>query len=736
MKRVILILLVAYVLVVGATYNGVLDANQRMIDAVLVAATFVTWIVWRRRWTWYRTPLDWAILLWMAAFALSLVANLDSWRRIAIGLWFMALFIGVWYVLQDAFANGGLKRAWLVDALLAAGAPILFVSYAQVEVAVTSGAALPRPGGTLGNPNALASVLALLLPLIAGRLFAARRPFGRVLYAFYGATALIMLALTFSRAGWVAGAAALGVWAILSLPLRRWWERFTLPVRGLVIGIGVIGAAAMAYVIIESFGIAGRGVDLRTFIYATALHLFAAHPITGTGLFTFGAGLSQFNSLPPLEPHSHAHNIILHVAAELGIVGLVALGLTALVVARAVLRVERTDRVAVMGIAAFAGFIVHQMFDIPAMMPAIALMALAVLTLVIPARDKAKRGRWQPLVLAVGGIALCLTGLWSALNYREYVSAISDGLTTSNYQAAADRLQALIDHDPSLAIYHEERGMLLGFAAQSGDLQAAQQAADSFTHYTALEPNYASGWANLAALDEQLGKLKAAETAMQRAAALAPESWSLNYRAGVYAEAAGDPDTARADYQQALQWNSEMPLLLDWDTSPLRQSLASGTGTLNRFSQTVLRLENGDLAGAQQLWQSDPDRYGDFSNRHVLALMFALAQGDITSAHAELQAAQRIASSANDFAWVDLGAALLDRSQFDARVAAAQAQLQVTLTEPDWELGANIAYIQYLHLAIPRLFLPQVGYSEADVNLVHLFNSPNALTTLRAAIHA
>ena len=79
------------------------------------------------------------------------------------------------------------------------------------------------------------------------------------------------------------------------------------------------GAAALVValaLVAESFGIAGRTLELRTWIYDTAIQLFDERPLTGHGLFTFGAGLSRLNSLPPLEPHSHAHDVILHVAAE------------------------------------------------------------------------------------------------------------------------------------------------------------------------------------------------------------------------------------------------------------------------------------------------------------------------------------------------------------------------------------------------------------------------------------
>ena len=762
-RRSLLTVIVAYTVLLGATYNGILNAQLRLIDAILVGGVLLVWAAsrWRSRWQWHGTALEWAILLWIAAFALSLVANLDVWRRIAIGLWFMGLYIGAWYILQDFFANRALRREWLVDALLITGVPILFVGFAQVEVALVDGLALPRPVGTLGNANALGALIAMLLPLVAGRLMTAKNPLTRSLLGVYGLAALVLLALSFSRGGWIGAAVALAVWASLSFPLRRWWDRLSRPLHALLL-IGALGGVALgAYIIVESLGIGGRGLDVRTWIYETALHLFANHPLTGTGLFTFGAGLAGLNSLPPFEPHSHAHNIILHVAAELGIVGLAALALTAWLALRAARR-ARGDRTAVMGIAAFAGVAAHQMFDVPAMMPAIALVGLALLVLALPTvalpvlaeptvtdpvviPDPVKRKRiqpgWhpglQPMLIAGGGVVLALIGLWGALNYREYVAALSEGVASGDYGTAAARVEALAESDPSLAIYPEEAGMLYGLAAAGGDLAAAQAGVDSFARYVALEPSYASGWANLAALDEQLGKLPEAAAAMHQAALLASQSWSIFYREGVYEEATGDEDAARASYQQALALNSYAVLLPDWNDSPLRMALSANYDRLSVVARTLLRLEAGDASGAQQLWDLFAGRTRDVTSYHAISAILALEQGDRAQAQTELAAARRAVVTPSDQAWTHLGAALAvvtdDGSQYEAQIALARAEISGTPTGADWDLGANIAYIQYLHLAIPRVFLPQVGYTEIDTLLLHVFGSPDALTTLHAA---
>ncbi len=410
----------------------------------------VVWAWSQRRWQWQTTPLDLAIVVWIVAFALSLLTNLDSWRRIALGLWFMGVYIGAWYLLWQALANRVLRRAWLIDALLIAGVPVVFVGFAQVWLAITSGLPLPRPVGTLGNANTLAALLVMLIPFTAGRLAESRAPLARVLLGLYTLANLVLLALTFSRGGWIGGVVGLAVWVALRFPVRQIWAALPRFQKTALIALALLAAAGGAVVLLNSLGIGGRGLDLRTWLYQTALELFAQRPLTGHGLFTFGAGLSRLNSLPPLEPHSHAHNLILQVAAELGIVGLIALALTAWAALRALLRTlhRPADPVTVMGIAAFAGFAAHQMLDLPAMMPTIALAALiALLIALAPSESTGEplaltRRAWQPWLIALSGIVLVIAGAWSAINYQRYVAILTDANSSHDFHAAADQLQA------------------------------------------------------------------------------------------------------------------------------------------------------------------------------------------------------------------------------------------------------------------------------------------------------
>lgn len=588
--RAVLALLLTYMLVIGATFNGILTAPTRVQTVVVLGISVIVWLAarWRKPGTrWHRTALDAAILLWVAAFAVSLLANLESWRRIAIGLWYMGAYITLWYALHDALANRLIGRTMLVDALLFAGLMIVVMGYMQVQtwardtlplmMAGDEPLILPRPVSTLGNPNTLASALVMLLPLAVGRALTGTLRLQRLLMWLYALAGLILLLLTYSRGGWLAaivGLVVLVLWLLAEqnrlTPAywRAWWHKQRRRVRFSLIaaaGIALAALAIAAVLFLRTFTIGGRTLDLRTFLYDTALAMFAEKPITGYGLFTYGAGLARLNSVPPTQPHSHAHNLPMQVAAELGLVGLAALLLSLWQIYRAVranlralprehqrtpeakqafsLRHMQADRITIiLAMLAFVGFSAHHIPDLAAMNPAIMVMALVSLSAgvapVKPQPVSAPVGRVLSGVAVAGCALLLLSGLWSSLIYQQYTDAVRYGINTRDYVGAAERLRPVTAADPEMAVYHQQRGFLLGLAVAEGNTSLLPEAIAEFERYTSLAPTYSLGWANLGALYAQAGEYAQAVAAMGRAVELAPEAAPYADRLREYREAA------------------------------------------------------------------------------------------------------------------------------------------------------------------------------------------------------
>ncbi len=502
-------ILFSYAIAIGTTFNGILTPEFHFTTLTLIALTVIIWLFvhWRRGWVWHSTVLDGVFVLWGIAFGVSLLANLDTGRRIAIGLWYMSAYIGLWYILWDVVANNGIRREILVDGFLISGVVVLIFGYLQCREwllstlpLITAGLLpfnLPRPVSTLGNANLLSCFLVVLIPFILTRALNARTTFNRIGLGIYGFLALLLLFLTYSRGAWLGLAAGLLIWGLLTLwqrnlfsiaMLRGWWvsrPSFLKITLVAVFGIFTLGVLTAGLLFIRSFQQPTRSADLRINIYKAAIALFSEKPLTGQGLYTFGRGLARMQSMPPETPHGHAHNAILHIAAELGIPGLIALFVTLGVIVWVVRRNWRemsfqSRSVLTASAGAVVGFAIHHMTDVPATEPTIALVGLvALFLLLIPLHPRPLSG-WRrighPYAMAGLWIVLLGTGWWSSRVYSDYASALVYGTKTEDFRGAASLLQPVVDAEPSLTLYRMQQAYFWGLAASEGDNDAARQA--------------------------------------------------------------------------------------------------------------------------------------------------------------------------------------------------------------------------------------------------------------------
>lgn len=177
---------------------------------------------------------------------------------------------------------------------------------------------------TLGNKSYVASFLsALFVPTLA-LLWQARSALHRCLWG--GALAAMGLALLLTRAetAWLALGAAVGVFVSIGVRRPRW--ALALFLGGLVVVAMRLGDAEVL-----------QSLWLRLWNWATAGMIFLEHPVWGAGLGAYAQLFLGYKAkllatdfgrfyafyIPVSE---HAHNEYLQVGAELGILGLLALG--------------------------------------------------------------------------------------------------------------------------------------------------------------------------------------------------------------------------------------------------------------------------------------------------------------------------------------------------------------------------------------------------------------------------
>jgi len=266
-----------------------------------------------------RTPLDWGIgLLVVQIFATCLIVPdlRFSLPKIAGTLFGIILF-------YSALAASSSEKALKMGTVLYLSAGfslavfgvvgmILSPERPFVKILPSSPKLIPLhnwklPGAELGiNPNALAGSLCLVIPLALVLLFSGKSRAARI--ALLGITSFVFLAVIFLSQ-------AVGAWIALFLSLvliglrnRTWvWTLF--------------GSALLLILILlipSNRTLVWKKIEQRSELWSTGVTTIQKHPI-------FGVGMNRLRYDNKIGyKHAHAHNQLIHTAAELGIPGLVA----------------------------------------------------------------------------------------------------------------------------------------------------------------------------------------------------------------------------------------------------------------------------------------------------------------------------------------------------------------------------------------------------------------------------
>lgn len=748
--RAVVMIAMSYLVTIGATFNGILDPTFQNFTLIGLSVMAVVWFIthWIRGWRWHQSPLDWVILIWLAAFALSVLANQDAWRHISIGLWYAGLYIGLWYFFSDILTNSAARREAIVEGVLLSGVIVFFFAFFQLmpwfqQLATygVSGFFLPRPGSTMGNPNFLGAYLAVLIPLIVSRLFTTGGV-NRVLLGVYLLLALFMLLLTFSRGAWIGAAVGMAVCVGMSLNragrltvqgMLDWWRGRSRLVRITMIAVGTVSLIVVAVtgiVLIRSLNEGGRAVGLRTELYRAAVELFQEKPLTGQGLYTYGRGMLRLEDILQDRPHSHAHNIAFQIAAELGIVGLAAGAATVIASGLAMRNNWRAAnaalRVQLAGVTGGAvAFAIHQFFDVTAMLPIIALMGLLALALAtVPVTPEVAAATWRRWFFPVGSAALwvglIVTGFWSSGVYRGYTQILNEVGATRAYSAGAQELKGVVEADPALSLYGLQQGFLYGMAANEGEAAALPLAEAAYERFVEQEPGYSFGWANLAALRWQSGDSEAALRLIRRAIQIDPGVWFYYWMLASYQMKLGDPAGAEQSFNEVLRLNPDASLYPE-ESKPVARS--ADTKDMSAVAQVLLLVDAGQPEAADALWQAN--RVWGSGPGWVVDAVVALALGDRPRAVQALEQAENWTFDEIDRTWLRVGNARL--AQFDGDTATMQQEIEAARVaarrgplDADDEALLNIAYAQFMRTAIPRFFLPQANYPMGSPILLHL----------------
>jgi O-antigen ligase/tetratricopeptide (TPR) repeat protein len=304
----------AFITLTGAPVPGIALVPRPLTIALLVlaAALAVTWIVELSRAPKRPAPTVLAVAAFPLAALLAAVLGFDPLA----GVLFVLILGGgvIWHaaILRFARDETTLKTifgAYLVSGALAALLAIVMV-LAKTPVALyTIGHG--RATGTFVLPGELAGYLIIYLPVA----FAIARtlPELRALALAGLGAGTVAFAMTFSRAGFVGMAAAVAAFVLMR---RR--------ERGARYAVAIMGAAVVLVGLVFNAHHDPSENFTRLSIWDAALRMARDFPLSGVGPFEFPRVYEVLRD-PGGEPVAfHAHSVLLTIAAETGIAGLVA----------------------------------------------------------------------------------------------------------------------------------------------------------------------------------------------------------------------------------------------------------------------------------------------------------------------------------------------------------------------------------------------------------------------------
>ncbi|MGQ0601688.1 MAG: O-antigen ligase family protein [Anaerolineales bacterium] len=665
-REAVLILLWAYVLLVGGTVNGLIAFPMQAASTVVATVCVGGWLVWS---VWQRralpaTGLGWAVIVFVAAQALATLLSQDVRRSLPLVVQSIA-YVAIFYCAYD-LTRAGWPAELTEKTLLIVGA--IVVSFGLLDVArawaewreLTAGLAYApdfqyRTYAVLGDANLLAAGLNLLIVPAVARAIATPHRVPRILLGIFVVAALALQTFTASRGGQAGLFVALGTLALLwvtvvSLPARerasrtwQWLRRNPVALAALAVLI-VLGFGVVLNRILSFRGSATQGPALfaRTEYWGPALAAFATSPGWGVGPGTFPTEFMLANSTPPTRPYLHAHSVLFNTLAESGMLGLAAGVFAVGMMSRALWRARNKSSLAARArwaaaCACGAGWLAHSQVDDHTRYLAVAvpLLVLIACALADESEGQPQGGQPQGLPLQIAcGLALAFN-VYSLRAYAIAVEGVNVG-HAGDWTHAAERFDAATTADPWLGLYPQQAGYAYGRLAASGDAHALPSAIARYERAATLEPQYALHHANLGALYWQAGRRADAVSALQRATELAPRAADFWLSLGLYLETSGFDESARAAYQRVLALNPAFGDAHFWAETRLRDSIRIAPPPTDAVRGLIeqKRFDEAERVLAEQ-WGADPQQ----SRTYALFAELARARGDLDLAERSLRAA-------------------------------------------------------------------------------------------------
>lgn len=334
-ERVILVLLVS-LLVFAPMAFGAVHTWAFLVVQTLVTCIAVVWLV--RLWGGHKPKLLWTPLSWVVvAFVLYavgryLTSEIEYVARLELirVLLYALVFLAVTSNLYDQDSSETVTYALTIVAVFASSYAVFQFFHHSNHVWNLIAPYPGRGSGTYINPDHFAGFLELVLPLPLAFLLAGRvGVITRILLGYAVLTILAGVAVTLSRAGWVAAAA--GVVLLLGFLLCHQNHRL----RAALLLVVLLGGGAFftTEILSKSVGYMrrvarpadeGPGVldtDSRLQMWQAAVKMWRDHPVWGVGPGHYDYRFTEYRPEAFQLRPDHAHNDYLELLADWGVVG-------------------------------------------------------------------------------------------------------------------------------------------------------------------------------------------------------------------------------------------------------------------------------------------------------------------------------------------------------------------------------------------------------------------------------
>ena len=400
---------------------------------------------------------------------------------------------------------------------------------------------------------------------------------------------------TSSRGGWIAAIAAImtTLGLIFSPDVRDWFNRRSFKLKFsqvsiqhvlmLVILFIIVIAVALLFLRQVTSTVHGPIASARTAIFSTAWSIFTKSPILGNGKGSMHILPAVEDQLPPGFYLVHAHNLLLEIGAEAGIIGLILVILSIILFLRTFFQAwqgtskERRYSLAAYG-GAIVGFAVHHQVDVPIEAPFNLISFLIIIALVCkltPQQGKMRIGPRRGMFVLVCLTLVYLIGSSYVLRGSKIYFRGIEAANQKQWEEASELICQANEKNPDFTLYSFQCGQSKAFAYhRSGEEQELNNALLSLEKGLSKDPYWPVHWANLAMLEWEGERGFQAVNHMRQASEAAPRNPLFALNLGWMEEQLGNENEAISAYRQAFQLDPWMARTLFSFATSLRRTIA------------------------------------------------------------------------------------------------------------------------------------------------------------------